>query len=55
VKLLADFRTLAAAKPTDAAKLLGTRRPEGVPPAEAAAWVALTRTLLNLDEFVTRE
>ena len=23
--------------------------------AEAAAWVALARTLLNLDEFVTRE
>jgi len=26
-----------------------------MPPAEAAAWVALARTILNLDEFVTRE
>jgi hypothetical protein len=55
VKLLGDFRTLAAAQPTDAAKLTGDHRPEGVPPVEAAAWVALARTLLNLDEFVTRE
>jgi hypothetical protein len=55
VNLLGDFRTLAAAKPTDVAKLIGAHRPVGVPPAEAAAWVALARTLLNLDEFVTRE
>jgi hypothetical protein len=29
--------------------------PHGVPPAEAAAWVAAVRLALNLDEFVTRE
>jgi hypothetical protein len=29
--------------------------PAGVPPADAAAWAALARALLNLDEFVTRE
>ena len=29
--------------------------PRGVAPAEAGAWVAVARTLLNLDEFVTRE
>jgi len=27
---------------------------EGVNPAEAAAWVGITRVLLNLDEFITR-
>ena len=28
---------------------------EGVAPAEAAAWVGVSRVLLNLDEFITRE
>jgi hypothetical protein len=26
-----------------------------VPQAETAAWVALSRVLLNLDEFITRD
>jgi mono/diheme cytochrome c family protein len=43
------------ARPEDAAKLVGTAKPSGAEPAEAAAWVALARTILNLDEFVTRE
>ena len=30
-------------------------RLEGVPQLEAAAWVELSRVLLNLDEFITRE
>jgi mono/diheme cytochrome c family protein len=30
-------------------------RMEGVPQTEAAAWVELSRVLLNLDEFITRE
>jgi hypothetical protein len=55
LKLLSEFKKLAAANPADAAKLLGSHKPEGVAPAEAAAWVALARTILNLDEFVTRE
>jgi hypothetical protein len=29
--------------------------PEGSEPLEAAAWVGLSRVLLNLDEFITRE
>ncbi len=29
--------------------------PDGVPSREAAAWVGLSRVLLNLDEFITRE
>jgi mono/diheme cytochrome c family protein len=55
VKLLTQFRKLTAADPDGAAKLLGAHKPAGVPATEAAAWVALARTLLNLDEFVTRE
>ncbi len=54
-KLLAQFRTLAADDPDGAAKLLGAHKPADVPAPEAAAWVALARTLMNLDEFVTRE
>jgi hypothetical protein len=52
-KLLATFRELSAS--ADAAKLVGDHKPAGVELREAAAWVALARTLLNLDEFVTRE
>ena len=29
--------------------------PQGVDPLDAAAWVGVTRVLLNLDEFITRE
>jgi hypothetical protein len=54
VRLHADLRHNARAHPTEAARLLGKDRPTG-DPAEAAAWVALARTLMNLDEFVTRE
>lgn len=55
VKLLAQFRKLADTDPKGAAKLTGAHAPHGVPAPEAAAWFALCRTLLNLDEFVTRE
>jgi hypothetical protein len=54
-KLLDRFRELAKADPAGAAKLVGAYKTDGVPAAEAAAWVALARTLMNLDEFVTRE
>ena len=30
-------------------------RPDGVEALDAAAWVGVTRVLLNLDEFITRE
>src|SRR4029078_1175048 len=43
-------RDEAAAK-----KLLGDQQPEKVSPAEAAAWTIVARTVLNLDEFITRE
>jgi hypothetical protein len=55
LSLLTDLRKLADEKPAEAANLLGGPPPAGVSPAEAAAWVAVARTLLNLDEFVTRE
>ena len=44
--LEADPQTVAALFPN---------RMEGVPQAETAAWVELSRVLLNLDEFITRD
>jgi mono/diheme cytochrome c family protein len=38
-----------------AAKLAGKSPPIGVAPQEVAAWVAFARTMLNLDEFYTRD
>jgi hypothetical protein len=50
-ELVADSKAVAdSARPlADAAQVTG------VEPGEAAAWVALARTILNLDEFLTRE
>ena len=39
----------------DAITQLAPVVPEGVKPVEAAAWTGLSRILLNLDEFITRE
>ncbi len=55
VLLLDELLALAKASPDEAAKLAGPVRPAGVRVPEAAAWVALARTLMNLDEFITRE
>jgi len=38
-----------------AKKVLGDSPPEKASPAEAAAWIVVARTLMNLDEFITRE
>lgn len=46
-------RGLAASPST--AEALFPNRMEGAPQAETAAWVELSRVLLNLDEFITRE
>jgi hypothetical protein len=54
-RLYEDLLALCRAKPDEAAKLAGKTPAKGVSAPEAAAWVALARTLLNLDEFVTRE
>jgi hypothetical protein len=42
-------------KDTKVASSLLPLAPEGVDPVEAAAWVGVSRVLLNLDEFITRE
>ncbi|HZT78804.1 MAG TPA: PSD1 and planctomycete cytochrome C domain-containing protein [Gemmataceae bacterium] len=55
VRLHGELRTLCQERPAEAAKLLGKGKPAGADAAEAAAWVAVARALLNLDEFVTRE
>ncbi len=55
VRLFERLRESAGAKPEEAAKLIGTQKPAGMDVPEAAAWAALARALLNLDEFVTRE
>jgi hypothetical protein len=54
-QLYQDVLALGRADPRTAARLLGSSPAAGAEPAEAAAWVALARTLLNLDEFITRE
>ena len=41
--------------PADAVKVIGADIPAGMDIAQSAAWTAVARALLNLDEFVTRE
>ena len=43
------------AQDEDAAREYAGAPPEGVKIADAAAWTAVGRVLMNLDEFVTRE
>ncbi len=54
-QLLDTFRQQCRDQPEAVKALVGPTMPENVAPAEAAAWVAMARTLMNLDEFVTRE
>jgi hypothetical protein len=49
------LREASKAQPEAAAQLVGTFKVAGVEVTEAAAWVALSRAVLNLDEFVMRE
>jgi hypothetical protein len=55
LKLFDDLREQAKSDPKSAAKLLGKSKVEKADAVEAAAWVAFARTLMNLDEFMTRE
>ncbi len=48
---LQDFR----AKPEDATSVVGRDLPPGSDVTQPAVWTAVSRVLLNLDEFVTRE
>ncbi|HTU22702.1 MAG TPA: PSD1 and planctomycete cytochrome C domain-containing protein [Gemmataceae bacterium] len=52
VRLFEELRIECRDKPQEVSRLAGTK--ESASP-ELAAWVALARTLLNLDEFVSRE
>jgi hypothetical protein len=54
-QLYDDLVKACRANPDAAAQLAGQAKPAGADLAEAAAWVALARTVMNLDEFVTRE
>jgi hypothetical protein len=49
-----DVKALCAKEPAEAAKLAGNKKGTG-DISEEAAWVALARAFLNLDEFMTRE
>jgi hypothetical protein len=55
-RLYREHRSLYDADPASASSVLGGEpAPAGVTEPEAAAWVAVARALLNLDEFITRE
>ena len=53
--LLASAREYYAAHPEAAVKFAGPELPEGVDAAEAAAWTATARIVMNLDEFIVRD
>jgi hypothetical protein len=53
--LIADFMAQCSAQPDATKKLVGAWKPQGGEVSKGAAWVAVARTLMNLDEFVTRE
>lgn len=53
--LLADERSWYLDRPAAAAELVGEHADELFDDRETAAWVAVARAALNLDEFVTRE
>jgi hypothetical protein len=55
VGLYQELVKAAGADPKETARLLGGAVPANMDPVEAAAWTALARALLNLDEFLTRE
>jgi hypothetical protein len=54
-QLLDRQRQTFAAAPADAEKVAPANRPAGIAAVDAAAWTAVARVLLNLDEFITRE
>ena len=52
--LLEEARGYYAKNAEAAEELAGGHMREGMAPVEMAAWVATTRIVLNLDEFITR-
>lgn len=55
LQLLTTSRQWYAANPREAADLVGDHPARGIDAAENAAWIAVLRIVLNLDEFITRE
>jgi hypothetical protein len=53
--LLNTARRYYEEQPKAAKKLTAQHRAENVPVAESAAWTVVCRTMLNMDEFITRE
>jgi hypothetical protein len=53
-RLFEEQREILKADEANRARLLPLT-PEGIDPVEAATWVGISRVLLNLDEFITRE
>jgi hypothetical protein len=54
-ELLHEEQLAARAAPAKLAFLDSTQLPTGIDMATATAWSTLARTMLNLDEFITRE
>lgn len=54
-KLLATQRSAFTGNENEAKDLAGARCPKGTDPAEYAAWVIVSRAVLNMDETITRE
>jgi hypothetical protein len=50
-----ERRKFSETSPEEAAAAAPARLPEGTTVSEGAAWTALARVVLNLDEFITRE
>ena len=55
VALYEEMLALCRKNPEEARRLVGSYLAPATDPAEAAAWVVVARTIMNLDEFVTRE
>ncbi|MBI2424961.1 MAG: DUF1549 domain-containing protein [Candidatus Hydrogenedentes bacterium] len=55
MNLVAEEMRAYAESPEAAATLAGNGWPEGITPEDRAACTVLARTIMNLDEFVTRE
>jgi mono/diheme cytochrome c family protein len=54
-QLYQTFLAACQADPQAAARMIGDKKPDGIDTSEVAAWTAVARTMMNLDEFVTRE
>jgi hypothetical protein len=54
-ELLAAARDWYRSRPEEARQIIGADAATGAAPYDNAAWIATSRVLINLDEFITRE